>query len=170
MFRWLDRLSDEGHRSERIAFWWHMMLVTGAVGEAVWHLWAAKRHWRASRTLILGALFLAVGCATVADQPSTLCLPPGITPDIFTAPVIRIRPFRIKVEGGEHVPGVYLRFQVGDRHIMVIYAPVGLIAVDIAPDDKDVPEWVNLRLVMPDGTIRRQPEGPCRWDRVQRGA
>lgn len=49
MFRWLDRLADEGHKSERAACWWHLVLALGALGEVTWHAWAAKRHWRASQ-------------------------------------------------------------------------------------------------------------------------
>lgn len=52
--RHLDRLADEGHRSERVACWWHLSvgtlaLVTGATSFC-WHLFCAHRHARAART------------------------------------------------------------------------------------------------------------------------
>lgn len=127
----------------------------------------------AGRRFVLWAvcsLLLAAGCATVPAAPPAPCLPPGLDTSIITSPLMVAQPFRIEVEGGGQVPGVYLRFQRGETPIALIYTPVGLIVVDMAPDDPNVPAWQNRRLVAPDGSIRRAPEGPCRWEQARIGA
>lgn len=56
MWRWLRRLADEGHRSERIAARWHTghalaysVLIVGYVCMGAWHLAAASRHRQAAK-------------------------------------------------------------------------------------------------------------------------
>lgn len=56
---WLGRLSDEGHRSETVAGWWHFghsiaysFLILGYSGMILWHMAAARRHWDAAEQLL----------------------------------------------------------------------------------------------------------------------
>ena len=56
MFAWLQRLSDEGHHSERVAVRWHTghaiaygLLICGYVCMGAWHLAAADRHRAAAK-------------------------------------------------------------------------------------------------------------------------
>jgi hypothetical protein len=44
--RWLDRLADEGHASERLAGYYHLGFVAGYLIAAAFHAWCARRHLR----------------------------------------------------------------------------------------------------------------------------
>ena len=48
MFQFLDRLADEGHSSERVAGWYHLIFVGLYFGAIVFHLWTARRHFDAA--------------------------------------------------------------------------------------------------------------------------
>lgn len=74
MFGWLDRLADEGHRSETIARRWHIwhsilyvVLMASYAAMIVFHLSAAARHRRAAR-LLDAARRASSGVATDNDQ------------------------------------------------------------------------------------------------------
>jgi hypothetical protein len=55
MFRWLDRVADESHRSHRVAGTYHLgyvavygVLVGLYVAAIAFHLAATRRHYRAA--------------------------------------------------------------------------------------------------------------------------
>jgi hypothetical protein len=128
------------------------------------------------RTLcVLTAFFaLSAGCASApvpkrATELTTeaLCLPPDVSPSVFTWPVQGGAPIRIPTEDGTEEAGVVLRYSQGSLVISAVWTRLGLISLDAAPDDPKAPAWGDVSLVTPDGRLRTARRGACRWERIR---
>jgi hypothetical protein len=128
----------------------------------------------ASLLIVLG---LTAGCAGPASGPGAAraigpCLPPAVSSEFFFWPVIGFRSISLLTEDGEFTPASWVLYRRGKAAVAAMWVQSDLIAVDPAPET-DVPEWVDLSLVVAhDGklVLRRSPEAPCRWQRWDAGA
>jgi hypothetical protein len=98
----------------------------------------------------------------MADVP---CLPPGVTAQFFSWPVVDFRAITISTETGDEVEARWVVYQRGKASVAVIWAASDLVAVDPHPESNE-PHWVDGSLVTgDDNTLRATADAPCQWRR-----
>ena len=124
---------------------------------------------------ILLVLFVAAACAR--DPRSSLelanvpCLPPGLSAQFFSWPVVGFEHVTLQTEGGEEVEAAWVVYRRGSVGVAAVWTRSDLVVVDPSPDT-DTPYWVDGALVTDDddNVLRATPDGFCRWRRHAEGA
>lgn len=132
---------------------------------------------RPSRIAILALLLVVTaGCAAPAADPrlvmaSVPCLPPGVTAEFFSWPVVELQTLTLHSEDGRDIEGTWVLYQKQSRSVSVVWTKSDLIALDPKPQT-DEPYWIDGSLVTDDddNMLRATPDGLCRWRRPKESA
>jgi hypothetical protein len=120
-------------------------------------------------------LLLAAGCARAARSTLELanvpCLPPGLSAQFFSWPVVGFEHVTLLTESGDEVEAAWVLYRRGGAGVAAIWTRSDLVAVDAHPDT-DEAYWVDGALVTDgnDNVLRVSPDGFCRWRRHAEGA
>jgi hypothetical protein len=119
-------------------------------------------------------LVLATGCArgsSTLELANVPCLPPGVSAQFFSWPIINFEHVTLTTEAGEEVEAAWVLYRRGGAGVAAIWTRSDLVVVDPHPDTDD-PYWVDGALVTDadDNVLRTRPDGFCRWRRHAEGA
>jgi hypothetical protein len=130
---------------------------------------------RTAHATLLVCLVLASGCAAARQEaPSALpaaalphgpCLPPGVSDEFFSWPVIGFRSVAVPLADGTTTRGAWVLYQQGEEAVVALWSKKDLLAIDPSPRT-DAPFWVDLAVVSDDGTtLRTERVSGCQWQK-----
>lgn len=111
---------------------------------------------------------VAAGCTAAPADPrlvmaSVPCLPPGMTAEFFSWPVVDLHHVTLHTEDGQEVDATWVLYRKRSAAVSAVWANSDLVAVDPKPES-DEPYWIDGSLVGDDDDVlRAQPDGVCRW-------
>jgi len=116
-----------------------------------------------------------VGCTgaprSTLELANVPCLPPGLSAQFFSWPIVRFEPVTLMTENGDEVHAAWVLYRRGSGGVAAIWTRSDLVAIDPRPDTEE-PYWVDGALVTDndDNVLRTAPDGFCRWRRHSDGA